>query len=171
MKIRKSRLVEIIREELVAGLVGLSEAPKLTTGTADDEKKKKEPPDEAPKDHEGPPKPKRPPKEPEVPEAGKEDEPEEVDGKVPGEDGADPEPPEDAELDEPADGERDADKKVADELVGKTVQSVTVDPKSKTLPGATEIVFTWDQSPDPLKILVTKTGKIAYFFRGLHNSL
>jgi hypothetical protein len=60
---------------------------------------------------------------------------------------------------------------VAGELNGKTVDKISVDEDSKIMPGATEIVFTFRENPDALRILITKTGKVKYFYRGLHNSL
>lgn len=73
------------------------------------------------------------------------------------------------------DGEEDAEDvtggKIADELTGKTVQSITMEPKSKLLPGAQEIVLTFKETPDPLKILVTKQGQVKFHFRGLHNQV
>lgn len=60
---------------------------------------------------------------------------------------------------------------VAGELTGKSIDSVIVDEDSKIMPGATEIVFTFKENPDAFRLLVTKTGKIKYFYRGLHNTL
>jgi hypothetical protein len=78
----------------------------------------------------------------------------------------------DAADDSPEDPKEKASQKISDVLVGKTIQSVSEDPESKILPGASEIVITFDQITDPLKILVTKTGKRVYWFRGsVHNML
>lgn len=73
--------------------------------------------------------------------------------------------------DEVEDAEDVTGGKIADEITGKSVQSITMDPKSKTLPGAQEIVITFRDIPDPLKILVTKTGAVKFFFKGIHNTL
>lgn len=60
---------------------------------------------------------------------------------------------------------------VAGEISGKTIENITVDEDSKIMPGATEIVFTFRENPDAFRLLITKTGQIKYFFRGLHNNL
>lgn len=59
---------------------------------------------------------------------------------------------------------------VNDEVSGKTVQSVSIEPKSKVLPGAKEVVLGFNESTDALRILVTPTGEIKFFWRGqLHD--
>lgn len=59
---------------------------------------------------------------------------------------------------------------VNDEVSGKTVQAVTIEPKSKVLPGAKEIVIAFNESTDALRILVTPTGSVKFFWRGqLHD--
>jgi len=60
---------------------------------------------------------------------------------------------------------------VAGEISGKTIENIVVDEDSKIMPGATEIVFTFRENPDAFRLLITKTGQIKYFFRGLHNNL
>lgn len=79
--------------------------------------------------------------------------------------------PADDEIEADAEGEPEPrGDKLADELIGKTVQSVTMEPKSKILPGAQEIVLTFNEITDPLRILVGKTGQVRFFFRNsLHN--
>lgn len=88
------------------------------------------------------------------------------------------EEPADAELEKDAaedDGVEDAAEvtggAIADQVAGKTVQSITMEPKSKVMPGAQELVITFSQIPDPLRVLVTKTGEVKFFFKGLHNTL
>jgi hypothetical protein len=62
--------------------------------------------------------------------------------------------------------------KISKEIVGKTIQSVTAEPKSKILPGAQEINLTFNESPDPLKILITNSGQVKFYYRNaLHNEL
>jgi len=62
--------------------------------------------------------------------------------------------------------------KISDDVVGKRVQSLTLDPESKMMPGATEIVVQFESSPHPLRILISKSGMIKYFYKGsLRNSL
>lgn len=59
---------------------------------------------------------------------------------------------------------------VNDEVSGKTVQAITVEPKSKVLPGSKEVVMTFNESTDALRILVTSTGQVKFFWRGqLHD--
>ena len=80
----------------------------------------------------------------------------------------DTEDPSDDEID--PEGDDSAHGKLANELIGKTVQSITMEPKSKLLPGATEIVITFNEITDPLRILIGKTGQARFFFRNsLHN--
>lgn len=76
---------------------------------------------------------------------------------------ADPEAAEDAE--DITGGE------IADQVTGKTIQSITMEPKSKTLPGAQEIVLTFNEIQDSLKILVMKSGQVKFYFKGLHNKV
>ena len=92
-------------------------------------------------------------------------------------DGDEPDP----EADDKADDEEDAIDQdgdsgdepsgaVNDEVSGKTVQAVTIEPKSKVLPGAKEIVVAFNESTDALRILVTPTGQVKFFWRGqLHD--
>lgn len=61
--------------------------------------------------------------------------------------------------------------KIASVITGKTVQSITMEPKSKIMPGAQEIVVTFNQITDPLRILIGKTGQVKFYFKGLHNEL
>ena len=61
--------------------------------------------------------------------------------------------------------------KISSTVVGKTIQSISLEPKSKILPGAKELVITFDQLTDPLRVLITSRGEIKFFFRGIHNEL
>ena len=172
MKVPRARLEQIIREELAAYLKEqLMEAPKLEVSDAHQDKKKKEDDTEdatpALKPQSGPDSPndnKQPDAEdPNMQQA----EPDPADDKLAADDAEDPvDDAEDAvdDLEEPGSG-------ISDELVGKTVQSITMEPKSKLMPGAIEIVLTFDQVTDPLKILVNKSGNVKFFFKGLHNEL
>lgn len=59
---------------------------------------------------------------------------------------------------------------VNDEVSGKTVQAVTIEPKSKVLPGAKEVVLSFNESTDALRILITSTGMVKFFWKGqLHD--
>ena len=114
------------------------------------------------------PAPKKPDQKKPAPKAPAGDEGEEQPEEKPIEDD-----PADKELDAETSGEeeKDTQKRLGDELVGQTIQSVTTNPKSKMIPGALEIIVSFDQTPDPLKILVTKTGTVKYFYRTLHNEI
>ena len=188
MKVSKSVLEQIVKEEVAAHVRSLLEAPKgAAVVDADDEKKSKE--KEGGKGAEAPIKPSSGPKapkqsgdvqakkpagggkqdkEPKPLPVGKEpDEPEEVpeeDPKASGEG-------EKGEEDEVEDADEVTGGKIADSVQGKTVQSITMEPESKILPGAQEVTLTFREMPDPLKILVTKSGQVKFHFRGLHNTL
>lgn len=58
---------------------------------------------------------------------------------------------------------------VAAELENKTIQSVSMEEDSKIMPGATEVVVTFTDSEDALRLLVSKTGAVKVFYKGLHN--
>lgn len=84
------------------------------------------------------------------------------------------EEPEDDELEKDivdSDDEKEAGGKIADEVTGKSIQSITHEPKSKLMPGSQEIVLTFREISDPLRIIVTKSGIVKFFFKGLNNSL
>lgn len=176
MKIQRRLLEKIIREELVAHVAGLlhekeGKHPGIEDaegGTGDEE-------EIAPADQGQPDNQAGKP-------VGKKDAV--PAGEVPGDDEEKPvgNDPADNDLEKQATGEEGADdeedeagaedtEKVSDELVGKTIQSITANPKSKLMPGAMEIVLQFDQIPEPLKILVTKSGEVKYYFRGLHNEI
>jgi hypothetical protein len=181
MKIQKSRLREIIREELAKRCLALLEAPKEKASVADAEDDNRDKDDrEKDDDSKGKRGPGRPPKAdpakdqkatpPATPDAGDGDDEEEGPGH---------EPPSDKLG--PGSGGSDKDQETAadvgtggelsKDLEGKTVQSITMEPKSKILPGAQEITITFSQIPEPLRILVTKQGKVSFYHKGLHNKL
>lgn len=166
MKIKRSALVEMIEQEVRAALSEAGKGKKSKkpeTAAADDE------PADA------------------VPDGGGV----EVVGNAPpvdgglkdqesGEDqdlGTEPEDPTDGEgpddeeaLDPDGDGGEKPSGAVNDEVAGKTVQAVTIEPKSKVLPGAKEVIITFNESTDPLRILCTSTGEVKFFWRGqLHD--
>ncbi len=175
-RLKRSRLEQIVREELAAHIRELREAPE----PPEDEDEPKEPTGQEPeapkKSVGGPAKPKaRTP----APTKSTADAPEKDAQKSaaadPDKPGA-PEDPADADLDadEPEDsddgtGEDDADPlagKLSEELEGRRVQSLTVEPKSQKVPGASEIVVTFSDVPDPLRIIVTKTGEYRFSYKG-----
>lgn len=179
MKIRmpKGRARQIVIEELARHARSLLEADGAPdVEDAEDQKGKKKKIEPAskgqPDNRAGKPvgqKDASPPKSP--------DEPAEVPGDA--EEKPSTDDPADDDLDKQAAGEEEDDdevgaedtEKVSDELVGKTIQSISANPKSKMMPGAMEIVFQFDQIPEPLKILVQKSGKVVYYFKGLHNEI
>lgn len=177
MKIPRGQLEQIIKEEIAAHIGRLFEAPKVGISDAQSDHKTKE--DRSAKDakeKEKSPenKPDRDAKNAKAKEA---DHPENTPEKDVGADPADQDL--ESEPDDTGDDEKAAEddvgpedtKKVSDELVGKTVQSITANPKSKLMPGAMEIVIQFDQIPEPLKILIGKSGTVKYYFRGLHNEI
>lgn len=162
MKFKKSFVEKIIKEEILNHIKGLMEAE-------DDEKKEPEKQDASSANAEKEKAPKKTaapddeqPEDSELPDASAEEVPDE------------PDPADDELAKSRDDGEGDDDRgggKVSDEIVGKRVQSVTMEPKSKVVPGAQELVITFDESPDPLRVLITKTGAVKFWYRGLHNTL
>jgi hypothetical protein len=172
MKMKKAQLEKIIREELARHVGGLlrekeGEHPDLEDaegGTEDDmsSASEKQPDNTAGKPHG---------KQDAAPSGDDEEKPigdepadNDLEKQAVGDEGA----PDEEEDDEA--GPEDTEK-VSDELVGKTIQSISANPKSKMMPGAMEIVIQFDQMPDPLKILVTKSGQVKYYFKGLHNEI
>ena len=108
------------------------------------------------------------PPEGEEPKAGDENIPDE---EVPVDDD-----PSDTELsqdvEDPADEEEPEGSDIAKEIEGRSVQSITVNPTSKMMPGAQEIVIQFEEIPHPLRILIGKSGMIKYHFKGsIHNEL
>ena len=188
MKIKRSVLEQIIREELASHIREMmNEAPKddkdkkdFGLVDANAEKKGKEK-----KGGKGEEKPTTPQGgAPEV--KGKKTSPNQADKPkdktvgakelpVPKEPEADPELEKDvAGENDPGEEEDAADitgSKIANEVSGKTIQSITMEPKSKLLPGAQEITLTFREIQDPLKILITKSGAVKFHFKGLHNEL
>lgn len=175
MRITRKKLTEIIREELDALL-------EFSDGSDEPEKAKKKgtKPDVAAADEE-PTQPasdvpdggsvKGPDASPVPPGKGNAQgpDPSQLDGQE-----ADDEQQADDDEDDAIDADGDAAEEpsgaVNDEVSGKTVQAVTVEPKSKVLPGAKEIVLAFNESTDALRILVTPTGAVKFFWRGqLHD--
>lgn len=176
MKIKRSTFIRIVKEELNRHLRSISEVRERPTD--DEEPKEKQSKGAKPPENDEEPRQKlqKPSGKPEAPmKGGKEpskapppkkgpelppgEEPEDEKPEVPDEvDPADEEMP-DEEPDDESGG-------IADEITGKTVQSLTINPKSKVLPGAKEVIFTFNEVSDPLKLLLTQTGQIKFFYRG-----
>lgn len=73
-------------------------------------------------------------------------------------------------IDAKGDAADDPSGAVNDEISGKTVQAITIEPKSKVLPGAKEVILTFNETTDSLRVLVTGTGQVKFFYRGqLHD--
>lgn len=79
--------------------------------------------------------------------------------------------PADDKLSKQAAGEDDGTGKLADQLQGKTISSVALEKKSKVVPGATEVTMQFEQGGEPLRILISKSGGVSFFYGGLHNEL
>lgn len=159
MKVPRHILESIVYEEFVRYIgKNLNEAPKKTTPLDGEEPLEKSSGEELPPDPDAAP--EEPTGMPELGGAG--DEPPEI---------PDEQDPSDDELTQDVEGEEPVGGEIAQELQGKTIQSITADPDSKMMPGAQEIVLTFNEIPDALRILVTKTGRVKYFFKGLHNDL
>jgi hypothetical protein len=68
-------------------------------------------------------------------------------------------------VDQDGDAGEDPSGAVSDELSGKTVQAISIEPKSKILPGSKEVVVTFNETTDSLRILVTGTGEVKFFWK------
>lgn len=177
MKIKRSDLGRIVREEFVRHILALREAPDVEAADEqpdeDPSKAKKGKPEAPPKAQassgkkakdaskgKAPEAPKAPKKGPELPPSE-----EDPSAEMPVPDGEDPA---DDQLDDemPEDPGAEGSGGLADEIVGKTVQALTIEPKSKLLPGAKEIVVAFKEVTDTLKILITSTGTVKFFYRG-----
>jgi hypothetical protein len=171
MRITQRRLTEIIEAEVSVALRefssddgGKKKGGKVSTAAADEE-----------------------PTEPETPPGGDGDEPiastpahdgglkdQEADRKQAG-DEKDAEAKADKDEDDAIDPGGDATEHpsgaVNNEVSGKTIQAITIEPKSEVLKGAAkEIVITFDETTDPLRIEITQTGNVVFFWRGqLHD--
>lgn len=187
MKIKRSTLTAIIKEELAKHVKSLieAEAGGSVVDAEDDAQAKDKKKSKGKKEVPGNEPEKAPEEEDDVEgddaeaRAAKTDVPFKNDG---GEAGDEPpdvdpgdEPASDDELEKDVAGEDDPDEVtgsgVAQQIVGKTVQSMTMEPESKVLPGAQEIEITFRDSPDPLKILITQTGIVKLFYaNALHNA-
>lgn len=155
MKFKRSLLEKLIKEELMTHLGSLLEADKQDADASNKEKdSKKQQKDKVKK-----------------PDSGSVEEPADKKPEVPDVvDPADDDLEADADDPDKEDEERSSGK-ISKELTGKTVQSVTLEPKSQLVPGAQELVLTFNEITDPLRVIVTKTGAVKFFFRGLHDSL
>jgi hypothetical protein len=145
-------LERIVREEFTRYLSVelVSEAPPGRGTVLDDEPPS---PEDAPEE--------QMPKSSPAPEVG--DEPGEPDELETGEE------PADADLEKDLAGEEGEEGTVAGEIANKTVESISMEEDSKIMPGASEVVVTFKESPDALRLLITKSGRVKIFYKGLHN--
>lgn len=61
--------------------------------------------------------------------------------------------------------------KVSRDVPGKKIQSITAEPKSKVIPGAQEVIISFDEDPEALRIIVTPKGTIRYVYKGFHETI
>jgi hypothetical protein len=173
MEIKRERLRGIIREELLRMIKEAGEDKKPDVADAEQDSKGKD--SKKPADASASKVSAAPAKAPAKDAASAKDAAPTKDA-VPNELPVDDEPA-DAELEKDVnDPESESEEevtggKIADKVTGKTIQSISMEPKSKIVPGAKEIVLTFDQITDPLRVLVMKTGEVKFYFRGLHNEL
>lgn len=142
MKISRSTLERIINEELVRYLErNLTEGPEL--GSALDTE--------------------LPPEMDELPGGP----PMEADGETIGD-----EDPSDADLDAELAGEVPEESgSVAADMQGKVITNVEYDDESDTIPGAHEVILSFEDTEDKLRIIVMPSGNVKYFWKGLHNDI
>jgi hypothetical protein len=172
MKITRRKLTEMIEQEVRARLAGISEADRSEKGPA---KKPKKPETASADDASVEPSPDGGGPDPITTappiDGGMRDD--DADGK-PDPGSVDPTDGEGEDDEEALDPEGDAGEEpsgaVNDFISGKTVQSMTIEPKSKVLPGAKEIVLTFNETTEPVRIMVTATGNVKFFSQGqLHD--
>jgi len=173
LRIDRRRLAEIVAEEVRARLRELVEGPKRGD---DDDEEGGGAPDVASADQEDPPSadvpsspgatvgspdPAR-----DSPEGGQQGAEDDTSGAAV--DGNQPDP--DA-LDKDGDSGEDGSGAVNDDLSGKTVQGISINPKSEILPGAKEVVLTFNETTDQLVILfMGPSDQIKFFWKNqLHD--
>lgn len=179
MRITRDRLVEIIEEEVRGRYADLRESSVEEDEPKRAKKKAPSKPEVSSADAEPSP------KQADVPDGGTVKAPDgspippggpgnqgpdttDLNGEQPDPSAEPEEEPEEPDTEEPNPDEPSG--AINDEVSGKTVQAVTIDPKSKVLPGAKEVVLAFNESTDALRILVTPTGMVKFFWRGqLHD--
>lgn len=193
MEIKRSDLVRMVAEEVRAVFREFSsgddekpdkdEKPKKKSkggGRPETKDASDEPTKKKAKDEPGVPKGSPPPGEnaagieDPVAAGDGEDDPEDMD--LPGDDemaddNVDAEEDEEDALD--ADGDADEDGaagEINDAISGLSVQSLTIEPESLLLPGSKEVVLTFNDTPDVLRILVDQVGNVVFSWNGqLHD--
>lgn len=160
MKIKRSALIEMIEQEVRAALseAGKSKKGKKPSTAAADDEPTGPVPDGGGIELVG----NAPPV-----DGGLKDqesgEDQDLDSEPEAEDPTDGQGPDDEEaLDSDGDGGEKPSGAVNDELSGKTVQAVTIEPKGKNLPGSKEVVITFNETSDQLRIILSATGEIKF---------
>jgi hypothetical protein len=70
-------------------------------------------------------------------------------------------------LDSDGDADQDgASGEINDQISGRTVQSISLEPESDLVPGSREIVLTFSDSPDVLRMMVDDVGNIVFSWNG-----
>jgi len=81
---------------------------------------------------------------------------------------------------DPADDDIDADLagedpevpgSVAADMQGKTIDSIEEVDESESIPGAKELVLSFQGEEDKLRVIITPSGNVKYFWKGLHNDI
>lgn len=168
MFIERRQLAEIIAQEVRLRLRELTEAGDDSEGG--DGAKRKRPRKPTTADAEDSPSPKG--KVPAGPRADPDADPEQAapDGPPEEDDGGDVDLSDDEGIDQGGNAGEDPSGAVNNEVSGKIIQAVTIEPQSKVLPGAKEVVVSFNDSTDALRILITATGQVKFFWRGhLHD--
>lgn len=154
MFINREKLTEIIAQEIRNRLRELAEAADDSKG---DDAKSKRPRKPTTADAEDSPSPKG--EGPPGPQVDPETDP-----------GLNADPSDDEGIDAAGNAGEEPSGAVNNEISGKVVQAITIEPQSKVLPGAKEIVISFNDSTDALRILVTATGQAKFFWRNqLHD--
>jgi hypothetical protein len=179
MKFKRSTVERIVREELNSVVKEMYET-NFGVHEADDDKDKKKEPEVggADKDNDNVEPQKAGPDI--APEVGDKETPapdgeEPADTDIPDEDVPAGDDPSDTELSQDAEDPAEEEPEGGDiskEIAGRSVQSITLEPESKLMPGAKEIVVQFEEIPQPLRILIGRSGVIKYHFKGsIHNEL
>jgi hypothetical protein len=171
MKITRRTLAEMIEQEVRAhlqekddGKKGSKKSKKPTTAAADQEPTEPN----APADGGGvEPISSAPPIDGGMNDQEADDEPQDNDGDgVPDPETEDPTDgvgQDDAEaIDADGEGGEEPSGAVNQELAGKTVQAISIEPESMNLPGAKEVVISFNETQDTLKIIITATGEVKF---------
>jgi hypothetical protein len=160
MKIKRSALIEMIEEEVRSALTEAGKGKKgkkPQTAAADDEHTDASPDgggvevvgnappiDGGLKDQES-------------------GEDQDLDSEPETEDPTDGQGPDDEEaIDATGEGGEKPSGAVNSELSGKTVQAITVEPKGKNIPGSKEVVVTFNETSDQLRIILSASGEIKF---------